>query len=67
MPTKIKSRKGKTMMKARRSKLRLKRGVDAEEGVSGRRHDMKEVQAQAARLVPISGQGEERRPKPTLG
>jgi hypothetical protein len=50
-----------------RGKLRLKRGVDAEEGVSGRRHDMKEVQAQAARLVPISGQGEERRPKPTLG
>ena len=26
---------------------------------------MKEVQAQAARLVPISGQREERRPKPT--
>jgi hypothetical protein len=28
---------------------------------------MKEVQAQAARLVPISGQREERRPKPTPG
>ena len=26
---------------------------------------MKEVQAQAARLVPISGQRQERRPKPT--
>ena len=49
MPTKIKSRQGKTMMKARRSKLR-KRGADAEEGAGGRRN---QVQAQAARLVPI--------------
>ena len=60
MATKIKSRKYKTMMKARRSKLRLKRGVYAEEGVSGRRDDVKDVQGQAALLVPISGQREER-------
>ena len=53
MPTKIKSRKGKTMMKARRGKPRLKRGVDAEEGASGKRHDIKvQVQAEAPRLVP---------------
>ena len=29
------------MMKARQGKLRLKRGVDAEEGASGRRHDIR--------------------------
>jgi hypothetical protein len=40
MTTKIKSRKGKTMIKARRGKLRLKRGIDAEEGASQRRSDM---------------------------
>ena len=41
MPTKIKSRKGKTATKTRRGKPRLKRGVDVEEGASGRKSDMK--------------------------
>ena len=43
MPTKIKSRKGqgKTAIKTRRGKPRLKRGVDVEEGASGRKSDMK--------------------------
>ena len=40
MPTKIKSRKGKTAIKTRRGKPRLKRGVDVEEGASGRKSDM---------------------------
>ena len=37
--TKIKSRKGKTAIKTRQP--RLKRGVDVEEGASGRKSDMK--------------------------
>ena len=41
MPTKIKSREGKTAIKTRRGKPRLKRGVDMEEGASGRKSDMK--------------------------
>ena len=36
MPIKIKSRKGKTAIKARCSQLRLKRGIDVEEGARGR-------------------------------
>jgi hypothetical protein len=41
MPIKIKSHKGKTAIKAPRGKLRLKRGVDAEEGASGRRSELR--------------------------
>ena len=33
--------KGKTAIKSRRGKLRLKRGVDAEEGASGRRSELR--------------------------
>ena len=58
MPTKIKSRKGKTAIKTRRGKPRLKRGVDVEEGASGRKSDRDPTEADAlwsslASVVPL--------------
>ena len=41
MPIKIKSRKGKTAIKARWGKLRLKRGIDVEEGARGRKSELR--------------------------
>ena len=65
MPSKIKSRKGKTAIKSRRRRTIGKRGVDG--GVS-RRHDMVAAAGRPGRATGSDtrpARGEERRPKPT--